>query len=168
MTQQTEFTPNAGNSRLLRDAFGRFATGVTVVTVASADGPVAITANSFSSVSMEPPLLLWSIDRAAGRFRYFEQAEHFAVHILSASQKTLCWDVAKNAHCLQDHALGENSAGVPLLDGALARFECERYAAYDGGDHMICVGKVQRASLASDGDALAFFGGREGAFAPVG
>ncbi len=169
MTHQTDFVPTADNGRLLRDAFGRFATGVTIVTVASDTGPVAITANSFSSLSLNPPLLLWSIDRGANRFRHFEQAEHFAVHILSAAQKSLCWDVAKDAFCLQGRALGENVEGVPLLEGALARFECKRHAAYDGGDHMICVGRVLRASLSEAGtaeasEALAFFNGKEGRF----
>ncbi|MBT8154276.1 flavin reductase family protein [Epibacterium ulvae] len=172
MTHQTDFVPSAENSRLLRDAFGRFATGVTIVTVASEDGPVAITANSFSSLSLSPPLLLWSIDRGANRFRYFEQAEHFAVHILSAAQKSLCWDVAKDAFCLRGRALGENGDGVPLLEGALARFECARHAAYDGGDHMICVGRVLRASLseadcADASEALTFFKGSEGRFHPI-
>ncbi len=94
------------------------------------------------------------------------------MHILSAAQKSLCWEVAKDAFCLRGRALTENAEGVPLLEGALARFECARYAGYDGGDHMICVGRVQRASLseaaaADAGEALAFFNGSEGRFHPV-
>lgn len=164
MTQEIQFTPDSDNQRLLRDAFGRFATGVTVVTVNTPDGPAAITANSFSSVSMEPPLVLWSASREARRFSYFEQAQHFAVHILASTQSALCWEVAGNAYCLRERDLVLNDKGVPFLDGALARFECSRYATYDGGDHAIFVGKVQQVAMREDGDALAFFKGEAGVF----
>lgn len=166
MTHVTHFTPEGDNARLLRDAFGCFATGVTVVTVATSKGPVAITANSFSSVSLDPPLLLWASDRKARRFSYFETADHFAVHILSADQKDLCWQVARDAYCLRDSDLEMNPEGVPLLEGALARFECKRYAAYEGGDHMIFVGQVLRAAMADGGDPLAFFKSQSVGVAP--
>ena len=166
MTSETEFTPNGENTRLLRDAFGRFATGVTVVTVGHADGPVAITANSFSSVSLEPPLVLWSAHRAARRFAYFDAAEHFVVHVLASTQQELCWQVAGDAYCLRGEGMRETAQGVPILDGALARFECRRYAAYDGGDHVIFVGEVLQASLREEGQALAFFNGEAGTFMP--
>lgn len=161
-----QFTPGAENDRLLRDAFGRFATGVTIVTTSHAGKAIGITANSFSSVSMDPALVLWSGSREAGRFGYFEAADHFAIHILSADQCELCWSVAKDATALQALDLAQNAEGVPLIDGALARFECSRYAMYDGGDHAIFVGQVLRASLRQEGDALAFFKGQQGRFVP--
>lgn len=159
-----EFAPDTENSRLLRNAFGRFATGVTVVTAASEDGPVGITANSFSSVSLDPPLVLWAPAKNSRRFRYFEAAEHYAIHVLSSRQGALCDGFARDAHALRDvdHRLNEHA--VPLIDDCLARFECQRVAGYDGGDHLIVLGQVMRAEM-QDGDALAFFAGKIGQFA---
>ncbi|SFQ99677.1 flavin reductase family protein [Poseidonocella sedimentorum] len=161
----TRFAPDAGNTRLLRDAFGRFATGVTVVTCGSDAGPVAITANSFTSVSLDPALVLWSPARASRRFAHFDRAEHFAIHVLAAEQAPLCWAIAEDAHALRGEAPRLSPEGVPLIDGCLARFECRRKAVYDGGDHAIMLGHVLRAELREDGDALAFFRGRIGVFA---
>ncbi|MQQ10148.1 flavin reductase [Epibacterium sp. SM1979] len=159
------FVPDPSNTRLLRDAFGRFATGVTIVTAATHEGPVAITANSFSSVSLTPPLVLWSPDRNSRRFPYFEQAEHYAIHVLSAEQDDLCWLVAKDAFGLKEKDLAVNAEGVPVLDGCLARFECTRTAIYEGGDHAIMLGQVNRATMRDDGEALTFFKGQMGQFA---
>lgn len=155
-----EFVPDPENPRALRDAFGRFATGVTIVTVASDQGPVAITANSFSSVSMNPPLVLWSPDKSSRRFAHFAGAEHFAIHILAADQDDLCWRVAKDMHGIGAQDWVENAEGVPVLKHCLARFECRRHAVYDGGDHDIVVGEVLRASVSEAGDALGFFKGK--------
>lgn len=157
----TVFTPDATSGRALRDAFGKFATGITVITTASADGPVAIVANSFSSVSLDPALVLWSVDRAARRFPYFEAADHYAIHVLGAEQEDLCTQVARNAHALGDIAHQLNADGVPLVDHCLARFECRRVAAHDAGDHVIVVGQVQRTSM-RDGAPLTFFSGAFG------
>ncbi|WP_293577163.1 flavin reductase family protein [Phaeobacter sp.] len=165
LDQDTSFTPNADNTRLLRDAFGRFATGVTIVTAASDQGPVAITANSFSSVSLTPPLVLWSPDRASRRFPYFANAEHYAIHVLAADQDDLCWQVAKDAFGLKQLSLAHNARGVPLLDNCLARFECRRVALHEAGDHMIVLGQVDRATLREGGDALTFFKGQMGCIA---
>ncbi|WP_376877551.1 flavin reductase family protein [Albirhodobacter sp. R86504] len=188
-TTNGSFIPDEGNTRLLRDAFGRFATGVTIVT-AAIDGPVidpatgapsdapgaqggiaAITANSFSSVSLTPPLVLWSPDRNAKRFQYFEQAQHFAIHVLAEDQVDLCWGVARNCFALGDEALtggilARNQEGVPLIENCLARFECSREAVYEGGDHVIMVGRVLRAFLRETGEPLAFFKGQMRQFAP--
>ncbi|MGB0438908.1 MAG: flavin reductase family protein [Paracoccaceae bacterium] len=164
MSAGTEFIPGPDTARLLRDAFGRFATGVTVVTCGSEDGPVGITANSFSSVSMDPPLVLWSPSRASRRFPYFEAAGHYAIHVLSAEQADLCVTLSKNAYALAEIAHTLSDDGVPLLEGALARFECRQRALYDGGDHVIVLGQVMRAEL-RDGDALAFYAGKMGQIA---
>lgn len=157
------FRPDAENSRLLRHAFGRFATGVTIVTAASKDGPVGITANSFASVSLDPPLVLWSPDKNSRRFQYFENAEHYAIHILTSEQENLCTAFAKDAHalCQIDHKLSPE--GVPLIDNCLARFECKRVNGYDGGDHLIVLGRVEHAEM-RNGDALTFFAGQLGQF----
>lgn len=159
------FVPAPDNTRLLRDAFGRFATGVTIVTAASEQGVVAITANSFTSVSLTPPLVLWSPDRNSRRFPYFEEARHYAIHVLAADQDDLCWQVAKDAFGLNHLQLAQNKNGVPLLENCLARFECTRSAIHDGGDHAIVLGHVDRATMREEGDALTFYKGQMGQIA---
>ncbi|MDO6591171.1 flavin reductase [Loktanella sp. D2R18] len=157
---ETSFVPDPSNPRQLRDAFGRFATGVTIVTVATQDGPMAITANSFSSLSLEPPLVMWAPDKSSRRYAHFAQAEHFAIHVLASDQEDLCWRVARDGAGLLANELTTNAEDVPVLSGCLARFECRRYASYDGGDHDIVVGQVLRAAQREDGDALTFFKGK--------
>ncbi|MEM8854033.1 MAG: flavin reductase family protein [Pseudomonadota bacterium] len=152
------FSPDAQNTKLLRNALGQFATGVTVVTAASRDGPVGITVNSFSSVSLDPPLVLWSISKGSRRYQYFEGAEHYAIHVLGAHQSDLCHGFSKSAHVLRDLPHGVNENGVPVIDACLARFECVRVAGHHGGDHLIVVGQVVQAEVRG-GDALAFFAG---------
>ncbi|MFS4583078.1 flavin reductase family protein [Phaeobacter sp. C3_T13_0] len=159
------FVPASDNTRLLRDAFGRFATGIAIVTAASDQGVVAITANSFSSVSLTPPLVLWSPDRNSRRFPYFESARHYAIHVLAADQDDLCWQVAKDAFGLTHLQLEQNENGVPLLENCLARFECTRSAVHDGGDHAIVLGHVDRATMREEGDALTFYKGQIGQIA---
>ncbi len=171
MTMQTAnhpvtFAPVSENTRLLRDAFGRFATGVTVVTTGSEDGPVGITANSFSSVSLEPPLVLWMPDKGSRRFRYFEAAEHYAIHVLSHEQAEICSGFARNAQAFDQLTYRTDANGVPLIENCLARFECRRHAAYEGGDHLIVLGEVVQAEMRS-GDALTFFAGKLGQITPA-
>lgn len=156
--QPTVFSPDQNSGRQLRDAFGKFATGITVITAASADGPISIVANSFSSVSLDPALVLWSVDRSARRFPYFDAADHYAIHVLAAEQEDLCTQVARNAHALQDVSHTLNADGVPLIDHCLARFECRRVASHDAGDHVIIVGQVQRTEM-RNGAPLTFFAG---------
>ena len=159
------FTPDAGNTRALRDAFGCFATGVTVVTALDDAGRVvAITANSFSSVSLDPPLVSWAPSRASRRFRHFEAAQHFAIHVLAADQENLFWRVSQDAYALDADGLPRAPEGTPVLPQCLARFECRQKALYDGGDHVIVLGEVLRAHHGADGDALAFFRGKMGRF----
>ncbi len=158
------FVPHKDDTRTLRDAFGRFATGVTIVTCDSEDGPICITANSFSSLSLDPPLVMWAGDRNSRRFPYFHKARHFSVHVLSAEQSELCFGCSKDAHALREIDHDRCEHGTPLLQGCLARFECEQHSYHDAGDHVIVVGKVLRASMA-DGDALTFYAGKLGQFA---
>ena len=159
------FVPDESNTRLLRDAFGRFATGVTIVTAATQTSVVAITANSFSSVSLAPPLVLWSPDKNSRRFSYFENATDYAIHVLATDQDDLCWNVARDAFALNDLDLNLNAEGVPVIENCLARFECTKTAVYEGGDHVIMLGQVNRAEMREEGDPLAFFKGQIGRFA---
>lgn len=137
------------NARSLRDAFGLFATGVTIVTTRDGDGaPVGITASSFNTVSLEPPLVLWSLGRGALSFPAFAEASHFAVHVLAADQRALSDRFARaGSDKFAGLPLAEGLGGVPLLDGVATVFECETEHRYAGGDHLILVGRVLRLSL---------------------
>jgi flavin reductase (DIM6/NTAB) family NADH-FMN oxidoreductase RutF len=147
------------SERELRDALGRFATGVTVVTTMTPRGPLGITANSFSSVSLDPPLVLWSPARRSRRFPAFEAAPHFAVHVLSAGQRWLAEHFARAGGGFAPVEFGAGIGGVPLLEGCAARFECRHEARYDGGDHLIVVGLVLRL-VQADLPPLLFYRGR--------
>jgi len=147
------------DARAFRDALGRFATGVTVVTVPSEDGPVGMTANSFASVSLDPPLVLWSPAKAARRHRYFAAAPRYAIHVLGADQKAVADGFTKGMDGFDGLDWQEGEAGVPLIAGCLARFDCGLEAAHDGGDHTILVGRVLRAAF-RDGLPLLFQAGR--------
>lgn len=149
------------DSHTFRQALGRFATGVTLVTTMDRQGrPIAVTVNSFSSVSLEPPLVLFSLAQTASRFADFEAAGRFAINILAAGQKALSDRFARSGEDLLDgvpHRLG--GLGCPLIEGALATFECRTRASHDGGDHEIFVGEVN-AIASSDADRpLVYYGG---------
>lgn len=163
----TKFTPGPDTARDFRDALGRFATGVTIVTTKSEIGPIGITANSFASVSLDPPLVLWSPARASRRFKAFETAQHFAIHILCEDQKDLCGAFARNGTAFSGLDWAESENGTPLIAGSLARFECETHAIHDGGDHAIIVGRVTDA-LMGTGTPLLFAGGAFGRFTDAG
>jgi len=152
------FDPNT-DQRAFRTALGAYATGVTVVTVPSADGPIGITANSFASVSLDPPLVLWSPAKSSKRFNYFTGAKHFAIHVLDAHQQACCNGFTKDRSAFADLDWTENANGVPLIDGCLARFECTLHAEHDAGDHSIIIGAVTRAQ-SRDGLPLLFQAGR--------
>lgn len=161
-----DFVPSADNTRLLRDAFGRFATGVTIVTTMTENGPIAITANSFSSLSLNPPLVLWAPDRNSRRFVHFEAAQRYAIHVLADTQQELCWRIARNAFGLTDRDFVTSDQGIPVLTDCLACFHCEQRSVFDGGDHAIVVGEVKHASFDDSRHALGFFGGQMGTFVP--
>lgn len=159
------FIPNAENARAFRDALGRFGTGVTVITTQTPTGRVGITANSFSSVSLDPPLVLWSPAKSSKRHDIFVGAERSIIHVLGEGQKHVGNAFVKVADPFDDLDWSETADGLPLIQGCLATFECVRYAVYDGGDHSILVETVERASL-KDGNPLMFYGGAYGAFIP--
>ncbi|RNF34800.1 flavin reductase [Paracoccus methylarcula] len=163
MQAMHSFTPSPENSREFRDALGRFGTGITVVTAASGEGPVGMTVNSFSSVSLDPPLVLWSPAKSSRRFAHFQAAEHFAIHVLSHRQEQICHGFSRSAYAFDKLDWVRNEQGVPLIEGCLSRFECRRRATYEGGDHMIVVGEVMRAST-TDGAPLLFYRGSLGEF----
>jgi len=150
------------DARTLRDALGCFATGVTVVTTLDEDGqPVGLTANSFTSVSLEPPLLLVCIAKSAGSLAAMEAAEQFAVNVLHIGQQPTSNLFAKSGEdrfAATPWSRGHN--GAPLLSGALANFECRRHALHDGGDHVILVGEVVRARFEPRRDPLLYFRGK--------
>lgn len=141
----TEKTLPNKSERDLRNALGHFATGVTVVTTMTDRGPLGITVNSFASVSLNPPLVLWSPARKSARFPAFESASHFAVHVLAADQQYLARAFADSGiEAFEGIAFTAGHGGAPLLEGCAARFECAHSAGHDGGDHLIVVGEVLR------------------------
>ena len=161
--QMKTFVPGPDSKRELRDALGRFATGVTVVTTTTPAGPVGITVNSFASVSLDPPVVLWSIGRHSKRFDAFAGCEHFAIHVLGADHLDLGRRFARSGGGFGGLDMRENDAGVPLLAECLSRCECSRIAALDGGDHLIMLGRVTAATL-QEGEPLLFAGGAYGRF----
>lgn len=144
----------------LRRVLGSFATGVTIVTARTAEGvAVGMTANSFNSVSLDPPLVLWSLARQAPSAADFTGASHFAVNVLAAHQHHL----SRQFSTPQADKFGgvdccEGTAGVPLLNGVIARFICRNVKQYDGGDHLIFIGEVERYDR-FDGEPLVFHSG---------
>ncbi|MHA6346006.1 flavin reductase family protein [Roseivivax sp. CAU 1761] len=164
MTPETDsFEPGPQTQRAFRDALGRFATGVTVITTPTAEGPIAIVANSFASLSLDPPLVLWSPARASRRFHHFAEARDYAIHVLAADQAELCAEVARDGYVFGPGDLAENEHGVPILENALARFDCRQEAVHSGGDHVIIVGRVLRVRL-REGEPLLFLKGQYGGF----
>lgn len=127
-----------------RRALGNFATGVTIVTAQNEQGEkVGVTANSFNSVSLDPPLILWSIDKKSSSFPVFEQASHFAVNILSGSQIDLSNKFSRrNIDKYEGTSYQIGAGSAPILDHSSAVFECERHQIIEGGDHWIIIGKV--------------------------
>ncbi|MEO8548290.1 MAG: flavin reductase family protein [Sphingomicrobium sp.] len=147
--------------RTLRDALGCFATGVTVVTCFDGDGrPFGITANSFTSVSLDPPLLLVNVHKLAASARALTAASHFAVNVLQTGQQPASIRFStrdEDRFGPNDWSPGEY--GAPVLGDSLSVFECERQAVHDGGDHHIVVGRVLKASFDPTLDPLLYFRG---------
>lgn len=149
------------DSREFRKALGTFATGITVVTTASREaGMIGVTANSFNSVSLDPPLVLFSLDRRAYSSPTFHSAGHFAINVLADDQRHLSvifatplidkWESV-------DYELW--NTGCPILSGTIASFECKTQHIYDGGDHLIFVGRVDKMRFELTGDPLLYFRG---------
>lgn len=150
-----------------RRVMGCFPTGVTVVTTLGQDGHAyGLTANSFSSVSLDPPLVLWSLKTQSRSFAAFRDCERFAVSILSTDQAGVSTRFAGNVEDRFDGVpLVEGLFGIPLIDGAAANIECRKVATYPGGDHAIFLGQAERIR-ASGREPLAFLGGSYMALRP--
>jgi flavin reductase (DIM6/NTAB) family NADH-FMN oxidoreductase RutF len=149
------------DSRAFRDALGHFATGVAVVTAAGPAEGMGLTINSFASVSLEPPLILWSLDKASDRFGALMAASHFAVNMLGGEARELAQRLSRKGQSgLGDEAVRLSPRGVPLLARAIAHFECSVEHRYEGGDHVIFVGRVLAFDHTSHGDPLIYYRGR--------
>jgi len=149
------------DGRELRNALGRFATGVCLITLETSDGEaLALTANSFSSVSLEPPLVLWNLQNNSDVFEHYARGQYFAINILADDQQPLSDAYArKGEHLLEADHFRRGVKGSPVINGALVTFECELEATHEGGDHLIIVGRVLEMTAADGGDPLLFFGG---------
>lgn len=139
-------TQSTLDTHLFRRALGNFASGVTIVTACSADGQkVGVTANSFNSVSLDPPLILWSLDKRSSAWGVFEKASHFAVNLLSSEQISLSNHFARaqaDKFAGIEHTPG--LGGAPLLSSCAGNFQCVNYQQIDAGDHWIMLGKVEK------------------------
>ncbi|MGE0313457.1 MAG: flavin reductase family protein [Lautropia sp.] len=149
------------DTRQLRHALGRFPTGVTVITACSPEGRLeGLTANSFSALSLEPPLVLWSLNSISPSLPGFLAAGHFAIHVLDASQTGLSHRFATSGRNKYDGLSFERGlGGAPILGGALATFECTTETTIEGGDHRLFVGRIGRITW-RDGEPLIFNAGR--------
>ncbi|MFN3972403.1 MAG: flavin reductase family protein [Gemmobacter sp.] len=158
------FAPDTANPRALRDALGRFATGICVITAQGPDGPMGFTANSFASLSMDPPLVLWSPAKASARYPVLVAARFYTIHVLGSAQGEVSRRFVRGGAGFDGLGHEMTAEGVPVIPGCLARFDCEQHALYDGGDHTIVVGRVIRAAM-TDGAPLVFSAGTYGSFA---
>lgn len=147
--------------RELRNLLGQFATGVTVITTHTADGRnVGMTANSFSSVSLDPPLVLWSIARNAPSLADFLACKHFAINVLGVDQHDLSGRFARpSPDKFSGVAFKTGEAGVPLLEGVIATLVCRNVTQYEGGDHLIFLGQIEHYRHGA-GEPLVFHAGQ--------
>jgi len=148
--------------RVLRSAFGAFATGVAIVTTTDVDGqPVGLTANSFTSVSLDPPLVLFCLDRRSSNLERFRRSAVFGINVLSSHQQEVSSRfVARGEDRFAGIAWELRASGVPVIEGAAASFECERHSICDGGDHLVFLGRVLRFSFQPRREPLLYFQGR--------
>lgn len=147
------------NSRIFRDALGRFASGVSVVAASSPEGAVGITITSFASLSLDPPLVLFCIGRNSANFDALVGAPAFSVNILAADQESVSELFASQRNDKFDHvAVTTGRSGAPLLAGCLANLECTRIAVHPGGDHDIVIGRVDGLRTGAGAPLLRYCG----------
>jgi flavin reductase (DIM6/NTAB) family NADH-FMN oxidoreductase RutF len=151
--------------RHFRDALGCFATGITVITALDSEGgPVGLTANSFTSLSLDPPLVLFCVDRGIKSFEALHSNRHFAVNILREDQEGLSRQFARSGPDKWSGVKFESwDTGCPILDGCIANLECDVESLFEGGDHVIVVGRVRRMRFDDDGEhckPLLYYRGR--------
>jgi flavin reductase (DIM6/NTAB) family NADH-FMN oxidoreductase RutF len=144
----------------LRQVMGHFATGVTIITTFNKDGQMhGLTANAFTSVSLEPPLLLISVDKKAESYPAFEESKVFTINILADEQESLSRKFAvSGGNKFEGVAYRKGGNGAAILDGTLAHIECTLYAVYEGGDHTLYLGEIQEAEV-REGKPLVFYRG---------
>lgn len=161
-------TPQSFDTRQFRDALAQFATGVTIICARAGDGRyVGFTANSFNSVSLDPPLVLWSLARRSASLAAFEGAERYSVNVLSATQTDLARRFSRpHADRFAGVPIRLGWAEAPLIEGCVAWFECRHYARHHAGDHMVFVGEVATCERAS-GEGLVFHHGGFGKTTPL-
>ncbi len=152
---------DAVDPRVLRNALGQFATGVVIVTAAAGTGAVGMTMSSFNAVSLDPPLVLFSVDKRAHSLPALRAARGFAVNILGVDQQALSDRFARAGEDKwHDVTHVPGLHGAPLIAGALAQFECAPFARHEGGDHEVFIARVLRFTASGGGRPLLFFGGR--------
>ncbi|MFV0335442.1 MAG: flavin reductase family protein [Tropicimonas sp.] len=159
------FSPGPGRERAMRTALGAFATGVCVVTCRDQTGPMGFTANSFSSVSLDPPLVSWAPAVVSPRHDAFVAAQFFSIHVLQAHQLHICERFAQEARNFDGIEWHEGSNGVPRIAGSITRLDCRHFAAHGAGDHTIVLGLVEQVQH-TPGAPLVFALGSYGRFAP--
>lgn len=139
------------DKQVFRNALGHFATGITVITAKTPSGEyIGITANSFNSVSLDPPLILWSLSKESMGFKFFTETEHFCVNVLASDQINISNHFAsQKLKKFNDIDITFGVCGAPLIEGCVTRFECKTSFTYEGGDHLIFVGEVIAFDLIS-------------------
>ena len=154
-------TTNKFDGRELRNVLGRFYTGVTVVTTIAKDGtPCGVTANSFTSVSLDPPLVLWNQALNSQSHPVYCEADRFVINILAEDQVEVSNKFARPGEDKFDGiAVSEGLGGVPVIDGCCAVLECRKFATHEGGDHAIFIGEVENI-ISSDRSPLLFGDGK--------
>lgn len=153
--------PTTPSARDFRDALSQFATGVTIITTRLADGSfIGLTASSFNSVSLNPPLVLWSLGQSAKSLPIFTDNSHYVINVLSTEQTTLAEKFSKpGKDRFKNLAFSLSPTGLPILSGVAAWFECHNRSRYPEGDHVIFVGAVEACDV-NPQKPLIFHGGR--------
>ena len=149
------------DGRELRNALGRFTTGVCVITTVTENGEaLGLTANSFASVSLDPPLVLWSLQNNSDVYAAFSSPRYYAINVLADQQLAHSNQYAtKCCHVLSKEHYSAGECGAPIIKDCLVSFECELHAVHEGGDHLIIVGRVKAMQSREDGDPLLFYSG---------
>ncbi len=148
------------DGRKFRDALGLFATGVCVITTIDAQKAVGMTVNSFASVSLDPPLVLWSLQNNSDMYDAYASPQHFAINILSKEQQGHANAYAKKGdHLMQPAHYRIGKYGSPIIRDALTTLECELEARHEGGDHLIVIGRIRDMHTRPTGEPLLFFSG---------
>jgi flavin reductase (DIM6/NTAB) family NADH-FMN oxidoreductase RutF len=152
--------PAADNGREFRNALGRYATGIAVITLKTPSGELlGLTVNSFNSVSLTPPLVVWSLANTSSALAAFEASEYYAINVLAADQEELSQRFAsRREDRFAGLTLESGLGGAPLLPGSSARFQVRNTIRHAGGDHVVFIGEVEHFDY-RDSDPLIYFGG---------